>query len=353
MRAAVHLLLLLFAAPTACGCAEQRSGSPAGRSNTKETTGMCYTCEPRPRPDGLTEAEYRLRLPATAAEGGPVRGVVCISAYFTEPIFDDARWRRWAEGQRFALLVHRTEKPKIEGVTNVAADADGLAALLSALEHFSVEADRPELARVGLVHVGISKSAHQASMYAQLCPERTIAVVGYHTAANWRRSQYDIDPGGPGSTVPQLLLIGGADDLIPAESILAFVRAGRAVGAPWASCHQGRVVHDKLGDPGFILEWLTAVVEQRVPPPEEDTPPWELGLMDLSAGRLGRLRWHDTGAPPEPAGAEVYAPEAYPADPAEAHWLPDEPTAHAWRAYCLREDARDPGRPEDAPAQSP
>jgi hypothetical protein len=193
------------------------------------------------------------------------------------------------------------------------ATIGGDEALFVLLARLGDEADRPELAKAPVVFWGWSASANFGTTFAERHPDRTVAVVRYHT--HLRDVAADI------STlrqIPILLIAGGRDTQAGTENAEELWQAGRKVGAPWTFAVEPQAEH--LDEPalkaseGLLVPWIAAVISQRVSA--------EGRLRPLSE-RDGWLGNHETG---------TAAPSAQYADvPTRAAWLPNEDAARAWQ----------------------
>ena len=302
-----------------------------------------YTFAVKPAPEGLKEAQFWLWVPDGLKADERVRGILCASKYEAGTgLYTDPQWRAAAERLKAACLLYQLDRPEAE--LRLSKDKAAAEAILAALKHFANEAKRPELAHAGLVLTGLSQSGWQAVAFANHIPDRVIAAIPYHEATPNRAADEAEKSAALG--VPQLHVMGGNCSLTPA--IHTWIPKACKGGALWSSCVQPGVPHHKMGDQEFILAWLEAVFNLRVP---KDTPadkPYALSPLKEQDGWLGTLKLAHADIPNQPrlnavrttvTSAEVWRFADFKGDKAEAVWLPTEAVAKAWLAYS-KQDGR-------------
>jgi hypothetical protein len=237
--------------------------------------------------------------------------------------YQDSGLRNLAEKLQVALFLPRFTTIARESVAGLLANArlggaEGIFRLLELLAH---ESAHPELKDVPLLLWAHSRTGHFAASFAALHPQRTIALVRYHTAGS--------SLGGPQMSVltqiPVLLMEAGSDIENqarpgfrgePAESAW---KAGRAAGAPWTFAVEPDAVHQNPEDleaaNALVLPWIAAVLRLRLSEPNH-----VLRTVNDMSGWLGEI---DTGT--------ATLASDFPGPRPEANWLPDEESVQGWR----------------------
>ena len=190
----------------------------------------------------------------------------------------------------------------------------GSDALLSLLERLADESGHRELREAPLAFWGFSAVANFGTVFATLYPERTVAVVRYHSHLR----EMSIDETRL-SRVPVLLLAGGADRRAGMEDAESLWSRGKASGAPWtlavdsAATHWDEASLQRANE--VFIPWMASVFRQRVP-----SSGTKLRVVDGTDGWLGDRRT---------ATAAPYG--VFAGTKGEAVWLPDGATARAWQ----------------------
>lgn len=185
-----------------------------------------------------------LRCGLTTADGGPV----------------DPELRKLADALGCALLLPRITSTNVTdsasapalGYIDVLRNAalGGGEGLLMLLGRLASESRHREVAMAPLVLWGHSRTGHFAATFAALHAQRTVAIVGYHSAAGGMAG-HDL---AVLSKIPTLILMAKADipnadrpefRWPPAETVR---RSGRAVDAPWTFGIEPEAVHQNPND---------------------------------------------------------------------------------------------------------
>ena len=261
----------------------------------------------------------KLRLPSGDKK---VRAVtVLIRFRLSSEGYDDPRWHQWAEERGSALLLTTLEGPAGPGIPFVRqpvrnAAAGGGEGVLALLERFAAEAKRPELREAPLLFWGISQSGNFGSTFAMLYPERTLALVRYHSHLRGLPVDAKLI-----RDIPMLLIAGGTDTIAGIEDSQRMWDEGRREGAPWTFLIQpGRKHGEGLDDSmEFLLAWMGEVVTLRV---------GEAGLQRIAEGSgwRGDNTTFDVAPATRGAAASGFS------------WLPNERTARMWRRLAKAEN---------------
>ena len=233
----------------------------------------------------------------------------------------DPQLRRLAETLEAGLYLPRITNIgplHIDLLRNAAlGGADGLISLLSRLAQ---ESGHPEIASAPLLLWGHSRTGHFAATFAALHPQRTIALVAYHSGgaglagadmkalidvpALHLQARSDIERGRAGTGAPDF-----------AETSW---KQARSLGAPWTFGIEPDAVHQNPADLAkandLVIPWIAAVVRQRL---SNDGP--SLRTVTEGSGWLGDTQTRDVA----PFATFTHSKP-------DANWLPDEASARGW-----------------------
>ena len=232
-------------------------------------------------------------------------------------------WHAAAESLSCALLHLRVNPirapepgprpPESDPVRNAATGSgDGL---LELMRRFAVESGRPEIADAPFLFWGWSAAAGFGPSFARLHPHRTVGFIRYHS--HLRGLPLDFQTA---REIPALIFVGGEDDPTLAQDSISLFRQGRSFGAPWAILIQPGVPHqiraaDIAAASPLTMAWITAVVNARIG----------------GSARLRAMSSEEAWFGDSETGA---ISRAGPPEKGDQSWLPDEPTALAWKAVA-------------------
>jgi hypothetical protein len=251
------------------------------------------------------KAEAVLLLPDRVEK---IRAVIIPIDYgMGHAVYDAPEWRQLAEGIGAALVRIRFSSidSRNRGLATVRWES-----LSPVLQRLSAESGHPELAAAPLVLWGHSGGGGAASLLSAIHPERVAAFIRYNSG-----------PVGGDlaiiSKIPSLIISGGQDATAPPSAAEGLWKRGRAVDAPWTFAVSAEAGHggDLPRSAKLMTAWTAAVVRHRLP-----LAGATLREVTPSSGWLGDNR---TGA--------IAPYTSFTGDKTTASWLPDEPTARAWR----------------------
>lgn len=197
------------------------------------------------------------------------------------------------------------------------AAAGGARGLLTILDTLAVRSGLDELRHVPLVIWGFSAAGNFPVTFAALHPERTAAIVRYHS--NMRDTPVQI---GLVRGIPALIIAGERDAVAGVEDSERFWLAGRGDGAPWTYVLQPGAEHFPAPE-GFRasselqISWIAGVLGQRV----------------TSEGTLREISDPD-GLSGDHVTARIFETADGTLSP-RTSWLPDTRTAREWRCRAL------------------
>ena len=280
-------------------------------------------------PDGVSRVRAVVVLVEAlpGAERSPLRPFIDLAA----GRFRDQAWRRLCETSECALLHLRLGTIRAEpspgiivngvvvrnGVPNRIvrnAAEGGTDALLMIMQRLGDESGHQEVKDCPLLLWGWSAAASFGTTFAELYSERTIAFIRYHThlrglSPNVQRLK----------NIPALLIAGQKDETAGTEDAETLWRSGRAAGAPWTFAIEPGATHADeerfVSSHELMIPWIAAVLRDRLEP---------------GSARLAPVR-ENTGWFGENRTMEIAPDRTFSGAEAQSSWLPDEPTARAWR----------------------
>lgn len=229
------------------------------------------------------------------------------------PLSYDPRVRRMLVTTRSALLSVAISNigPSVQPVMPPAADAVS-DALLQLLAQLARDAGHSELVTAPLLFWGHSAAANFGVLFAKAHPDRTAAIVAYHSGV----INGDL---GPLRDVPALFFVEGKappSNLTRAEESF---RRSRPIGAAWTLVIEPDATHQDPKDLKnadlLLVPWVTSVLAQRV---RSDA----IGLRAIAsgAGWAGNAKTGDVAPIGRMAGSG-----------SETIWLPDAAAARGWQ----------------------
>lgn len=217
--------------------------------------------------------------------------------------------------------------------------AQGLGpSFLRALDKFAQQTKHPELSKASLILLGFSGAGPLIGRFIAEYPKRVLAGVlsapghfppqGINTVELDRAAQL----------VPELIIAGGADDKSGTQLPYEYFTKYRQLGAPWTFVVQNQSPHCCTANvKHFMLDWLSAVLEQRMP----STAGLPLRNVRDEGDWLGVIRTEPTSVRDafhlrtfNVTDAEIRPAEgSQPAGPSDASWLPDASAAREWLLF--------------------
>jgi hypothetical protein len=248
-----------------------------------------------------------------------VRAVIVVINFGlgSRALYHDSAWQKFAADHHVGLLHTRISGIPVDSTADVWRDAGlgGAEGLIALLARLAQESGRKELADAPLLFWGHSAAGPFGATFALLQPQRTVAFVRYHSGARPLNADMGIL-----AKVPALFFVAGKDTVASAVDAANLWQRGRAVGAPWTFALEPDAMHgdeaDLKGANELLIPWISAVLRQRLAPDGAQLRP----VNDMAAW-IGNS---ETGTI-APAGG-------FSESRTRASWLPDETSAHAWRA---------------------
>lgn len=191
--------------------------------------------------------------------------------------------------------------------------------MLSALKEAAQQLGRKELEHVPMLFVGMSAGAGMSVRFAELMPERTIAVGPVCLEVGPRSV--------PSYSIPMLTIFGEKDGG-QMKQLTTKLPTLRQDGAQWSIAVQWGRRHEFGRANNLLQPMFDAAISQRYPIDADPSKgPVTLKTIDETTGWLGDPDSWTTG------DATIAPWAKYQGDRKKACWFPDEHTAHAWRAF--------------------
>ncbi|MCM8530810.1 MAG: hypothetical protein NE330_06595 [Lentisphaeraceae bacterium] len=207
---------------------------------------------------------------------------------------DDIQWQALATKHDFALLGSQMWAPK-EDCTTWMMPKDGSArAFLSALDHFAIVSQRPEVTKVPWALWGHSGGAIWSTNMCYTYPERVIAAFPRSgalspTGKSWPRTQPFEDNSNPKALEVPILFCYGDEEALPNQRFFNLIQGvtnlvdyGRKQGAPWAQAIHPKSNHENSNSRLLAVRFFDAVIPQRL---NDDS--YKLKKIDFSRGYVG------------------------------------------------------------------
>lgn len=240
-------------------CAGQASSSFVG----KETV-----VKPLPTEDISGPCHYSITIPPG---NEPVRGVWLIfdRGRDVHELASDSDVLGFARRFNLALILQSHCPGKLpDDHEDMNMDpAEGLGpSFLRALEQFASETQHPELPKADLIVLGFSGTGPLTGRFIAQYPNRILAGVlsapGHFPPQGINTVELNRDA----VQVPELIIVGGADDRSGTQAPYDYFLKYRRLDAPWTFVVQNRSPHCCTANvKKLMLDWLSVIIEKRMP----------------------------------------------------------------------------------------
>jgi hypothetical protein len=190
--------------------------------------------------------------------------------------------------------------------------------LQAALKELAGTSKHPELENVPLCFFGFSAGAGMAAKFAELMPERTVAVAPVGL---------DVGPTSAATRKIPTLTIVGEKDGKQVQQLTEKFAAQRKDGALWAIAVQWDRGHDFGAANNLLIPFFEDVIRRRAPIDKK--------LLDLTE-RDGWIGYISSWGRPYPSiqlGSEFYGDKGATGDKGSVSWFPSRKVAAVWRAF--------------------
>ena len=214
--------------------------------------------------------------------------------------------------------------------------------LLRALDQFAKETRHPELSKASLILLGFSGAGPLSGRFIGEYPSRILAGIlsapGHFPPQGINTVHLDHDA----QQVPELIIVGGADDRSGTRLPYEYFAKYRQLGAPWTFVVQNRSPHCCTANAkALILDWLSAVLEQRMPS-RAGLPLENIAQRDDWLGFIHT----ETTTTKDAFGFATFnvnaaesrrAKASEPVEAQDASWLPNASVARQWLSFVQQE----------------
>ncbi len=205
-------------------------------------------------------------------------------------------------------------------------------ALLTAVDQLSVTAKHPELRTAPLLILGFSGAGALVARLVGFAPDRIATAIVSHGGQVPPLNLDTITLPNAALKTPELILVGGKDEVVGTEVAYSYFSKHWQRGAPWLFATQNDAGHFCNEDAtGLILSWMKNVLDS-LPPS---------GRIDRSTGSYGYFRRKptgelDSGRRPLMQTVDLTAQkpsEGSPRDEVPGGWLPSKEIVLNWERF--------------------
>ena len=220
-------------------------------------------------------------------------------------------------------------------------------ALLAAVDQLAVTTNHPELKTAPLIPLGFSGAGALVGRLVGFAPDRIAAAILSHAGQIPPWNLDTINLSGAALKIPELILVGGKDQVVGTELAYSYFSKYWRLGAPWLFATQNDAGHFCNEDAtDLILAWLNAVL---------DHPGSKQASMGLTKNRGYYAFFRKKPTAPfdhghlplvEAVDLKVEPPsELPPADAVPAGWLPSKEVALSWERFADLPDHHTAAKP--------
>jgi predicted esterase len=209
-------------------------------------------------------------------------------------------------------------------------------ALFTAVDQFSVQTNHPELKTAPLHLLGFSGAGALVGRLVGFAPDRIATAILSHAGQVPPLNLDTINLSGAALKIPELILVGGKDEVVGTELGYSYFSRYWQLGAPWLFATQNDAGHFCNEDAtGLILSWLNTILDD----PRSKQP--SVG-GNKNRGYYAFFRKKPTGSfyrgnipLVEAVDLEVDpSSNVPPRDAVAAGWLPSKEVAQSWERFA-------------------
>jgi hypothetical protein len=213
-------------------------------------------------------------------------------------------------------------------------------ALFTAVDQFSVQTNHPELRTAPLLLLGFSGAGALVGRLVGFAPHRIAAAILSHAGQVPPLGLDTINLSGAALGIPELILVGGKDEVVGTESGYSYFSKFWRLGAPWLFATQNDANHFcNLDATDLILAWLDSILEnnqlKQVPAGIQRGRGYYAFFRKKLNGSL------DSGNHPLAQAIDLVVQrpvEQLPQDEISSGWLPSKEVALQWKNFATRPD---------------
>ena len=214
--------------------------------------------------------------------------------------------------------------------------------IFAALDNFAQQTKHPELSSSKLIVLGFSGTGALFAHFVGYAPDRVLAAILTNSGQTDPYGMDRIDLSPTATAVPQLIIVGGADEIGGTQRNFEYFEKYRKRGAPWIFLVQNGIPHCcVINTRAFVLNWLDEIIKLRLTAATNS-----LQKIDDRRGWVGFIRpcdttkrdhWGDTLWNVCVATVQT-ATSATPSDALPSGWFPTRNLAIEWQAYIQQKD---------------
>lgn len=304
------------------------------------------TVAPNPGEDIAKPCDYEMKV---MSESKTIRAVFVVFERGPElqHFYDEPEVAAFARKHDLAMLMPRHCAAKDHGEIDVDPWKGLGRALLTAVDQLSLQTHHPELKTAPLVVLGFSGAGALAARLPGFAPYRIAAAILSHAGQLPPLNLDTIQLSARALQVPQLILVGGKDQVVGTEVAYDYFAKYWHLGAPWLFATQNDAAHFCTSDAtGLILTWLDTILQER---PLTQTP----AILAKSQGYDAYFRKKqdgtlDSGKRPLAQAVDLTIQQpakAAPNDELPAGWLPSQSVASMWEKFTTLPDHHAAAKP--------
>jgi predicted esterase len=209
-------------------------------------------------------------------------------------------------------------------------------ALLTAVDQLSITTNHPELKTAPLLLLGFSGAGALVGRLVGFAPDRIATAILSHAGQVPPLNLDTINLSGAALKIPELILVGGKDEVVGTEVAYSYFSKYWRLGAPWLFATQNDANHFCNEDAtDLILAWLNTVLEN--PGPKQASVGVNKNRGYYAFFRKKPTGSFDHGHLPlvQAVDLKVEQPfEGSPRDEVPAGWLPSKEVAISWESFA-------------------
>jgi predicted esterase len=292
---------------------------------------------PKSGEDVANPCEYELRI---FSENKRIHGLFVVFERGPElqHFYEEPEIAAFAREHDLALLMPMGCPAKDHGDIDVDPIRGLGRALLTAVDQLSVITDHPELKTAPLIVLGFSGAGALAGRLVGFAPDRIEAAILSHGGQVPPLNLDTISLSSAASKIPELILVGGKDEVVGTELAYSYFSKYWRLGAPWLFAIQNDAGHFCNEDAtDLILAWLATILEN---------PGSKQASGGVNRGYYAFFRKKPTGSfdhghlPLMEAVDLKFAQlsDAPPKDEVPGGWLPSKDVALSWERFAKLPD---------------
>jgi dienelactone hydrolase len=287
--------------------------------------------------DVANPCEYDLRI---LSENKRIHGLFVVFERGPElqHFYEEPEIAAFAREHDLALLMPMGCPAKDHGDIDVDPNRGLGRALLTAVDQLSVITNHPELKTAPLIVLGFSGAGALAGRLVGFAPDRIEAAILSHGGQVPPLNLDTISLSGAALKIPELILVGGKDEVVGTELAYSYFSKYWRLGAPWLFATQNDAGHFCNEDAtDLILAWLTTILEN---------PGSKQAAVRVTGGYYAFFRKKPTGSFDhghlplmEAIDLKFAQPsEVPPKDAVPGGWLPSKDVALNWERFAKLPD---------------